>query len=246
MTDTPTYFTERVTFTDHAEEADAITLAQARVQIATEGGLPYPTWKELTDHERTRAVLDARNYLRAAHHAGLLQSRSDEVDELCAHVDKLRAHVDVLDATLPRTRQELRHAYEDCDRLERQHGTDQLALRHALGIPPGEPWTMTRLIRRVRQVVADVDESRRAVAAASSHAVHLAGQMDQVQQVVGEVQQLFREAGALSGHDPLDEALARHARDEEPVATEPERPATNQELVTALDTMASVAGELRV
>lgn len=237
MTDTSKYFT------DPADERDAITLAQARVQMACESGLPYPSWDELTEHERTSALLDARNYLHAARNAGLLQSRSDEADELRAHIVELRARVD---ASLLQTKRELQHAYEDCDRVEHRQGADQLALRHALRIPPGEHLSMARLIRRVRQIVADLDESRRKASAASSRAVHLAGQINQAKQVIGEVRQMYAGLNASRGHDPLDETLSRHARDEEPVTAESERPATNGELVTVLDTMASVAGELHV
>lgn len=241
MTDTPTYFTERVAFTDPAEEADAITLAQARVQMAAEGGLPYPSWKELTDHERTNAVLDARNWLRAARNAGLLQPRSDEDDEL-------QIRINDLDASLLRTQQELAHAYADYNRLEHEQGAEQLALRHALRIPPGEVLTMTRLIRRVRQVVGDLDESRRKAAAASGRVVDLAGRMNQARQASGEIGRLYGQIKASSsGHGPLDDAPSRHALTDEPEALEPERPATNGELVTALDTMvaASVAGDPR-
>jgi hypothetical protein len=58
-------------YTDETERDQARRLAEARQQLAHEG-CHLPTWGELTDHERELAMLDARNYLRAARRCGLI------------------------------------------------------------------------------------------------------------------------------------------------------------------------------
>lgn len=58
-------------YTDETERDQSRRLAEARQQLAHEVGY-LPTWGELTDHEREVAMLDARNYLRAARRCGLI------------------------------------------------------------------------------------------------------------------------------------------------------------------------------
>lgn len=60
----------------HETDPRVLRLAQARQELAHRG-MHLPTWGELTEHERTMSLLDARNYLRAAASAGLLASPAD-------------------------------------------------------------------------------------------------------------------------------------------------------------------------
>lgn len=60
-------------YTDETEHDQSRRLAEARQQLAHEGSHYFPpAWRELTDHERGLAMLDARNYLRAARRCGLI------------------------------------------------------------------------------------------------------------------------------------------------------------------------------
>jgi len=61
-------------------------LARARQAIASKGlvsnGLPSaPEWDELTEHERAMSVLAARNWLIAAHLAGLVDGQEGGVPD---------------------------------------------------------------------------------------------------------------------------------------------------------------------
>ena len=70
MTDRETFYkTWNAGFEDEAEREQSQRLAEARQQIAHQGG-SCPTWDELTDHEQEMGVLAARNYLRALTRAG--------------------------------------------------------------------------------------------------------------------------------------------------------------------------------
>lgn len=145
-------------YADEVERRDSIALAAARLSAV---------WEELTDTERYMAAVEARNYLRAARRAGF-RVTGPEADPVDASAD--------FDEAL-RLNRELQLLIADVERLEIVHGEEQLALRYALGIEAGEPWSMTRLIRRVRQVVAELAESHRKAAASSGRARDLAGQL---------------------------------------------------------------------
>lgn len=140
----------KLEFANPAEEADSIALAIARQQMAHEVS-PVPTWDELNGAEQWGATLDARNYLRALDRAGLRQVVTDFAQAAAAEMSEELARLGL----------ELQHAYADADRVEHQHGLDQVALRQALRIQPGERYSMTQLVRRVRQVVAELDDARR-------------------------------------------------------------------------------------
>lgn len=71
----------------HETDPRVLRLAQARQELAHRG-MHLPTWGELTEHERTMALLDARNYLRAAAAAGLLAG-PEELDRT-AEIERLR------------------------------------------------------------------------------------------------------------------------------------------------------------
>lgn len=163
----------KIEFADAAEERDAVALAAARQEIAHEGVLS-PTWDELDETEQHGAVVDALHYLRAARRALVFPSVADAV--LAAEADQ-----DTADR-LARLDQELRRSYADLDRVETQNGMNYLALRLALGILSGEQYSMSQLIRRVRQVVAERDEVCRKAASASGRARHLVGQVNPLQQ----------------------------------------------------------------
>lgn len=155
-------------YADEAERRDSIALAVVRQLLAHEGQPLAPVWEELTGHERDMAALDARNYLRAARRAGFVVTGPDfdpEDDPAAA------------DEELVLLQRELQLLTADVVRLESVHGEEQLALRYALGIEAGEPWSMTRLIRRVRQVVGELAESHRKAARSSGRARDLAGQL---------------------------------------------------------------------
>jgi hypothetical protein len=60
------------TYISGSERNRSLRLAEARQMVAHEGAL-LPTWAELTDREREMSALDARNWLRAAVRAGLIE-----------------------------------------------------------------------------------------------------------------------------------------------------------------------------
>jgi Zn finger protein HypA/HybF involved in hydrogenase expression len=90
------------TYASQAERDRALRLAQARQQLACEdlaiaapgGGRP---WNALNDYNRETAALEARDWLRAAGHAGLIPSAADlilAVDALDGHAETKRDHAD--------------------------------------------------------------------------------------------------------------------------------------------------------
>jgi hypothetical protein len=65
-------------------------LARARQELAYGFALvPRPVWEELTEQERTIALLEARNYLLAADAAGLLDAAAEQPDSLASRVESL-------------------------------------------------------------------------------------------------------------------------------------------------------------
>lgn len=133
-------------FTNLAEERAAVALAMARQQIAHEDG-QAPAWEEMVGPDQWAAITDARTWLRALDRAGLREVVAGIGQESSERLERLAA--------------ELSQAYSEADRLEHQHGLDQVALRLALRIPPGEKYSMNQLIRRVRQTLAELDDARR-------------------------------------------------------------------------------------
>jgi hypothetical protein len=67
-----------VTYASLAERDRSRRLAEARQEIAHESASFLPPWEELTEAERERSALEARNWLRAAVCAGLIEEGRDE------------------------------------------------------------------------------------------------------------------------------------------------------------------------
>jgi hypothetical protein len=65
------------TYASQTERNRSILLARARQDLAHKGVLA-PRWQELTEREREGAVLEARNWLRAAVLAGLIKESDDD------------------------------------------------------------------------------------------------------------------------------------------------------------------------
>ena len=61
-----------VTYASLTERGRSLRLAEARQEIAEQTGY-IPAWAELNERDRERAVLEARNWLRAAVSAGLIE-----------------------------------------------------------------------------------------------------------------------------------------------------------------------------
>jgi hypothetical protein len=61
-----------VTYISLTERDRSLRLAEARQMVAHEGAL-LPTWTALNDYDRERSALEARNWLRAAVRAGLIE-----------------------------------------------------------------------------------------------------------------------------------------------------------------------------
>ena len=60
------------TYISGSERNRSLRLAEARQVIAEQTGY-IPAWAELNERDRERAVLEARNWLRAAVSAGLIE-----------------------------------------------------------------------------------------------------------------------------------------------------------------------------
>ena len=64
--------TSPATYVDETEREQSQRLAEARYHLAhMHDGMP-PAWDGLSDDEQEASTLEARNYLRAARHAGLI------------------------------------------------------------------------------------------------------------------------------------------------------------------------------
>lgn len=77
----------------HESDPRVLRLAQARQNLAHRA-MHLPAWHELTEHERTVSLLDARNYLRAAAAAGLLAGPTEL--EQAAEITQLRSALQVI------------------------------------------------------------------------------------------------------------------------------------------------------
>jgi hypothetical protein len=61
-----------VTYTSLTERDRSLRLAEARQGVAHDGTFD-PAWAQLTDYDREMTALEARNWLRAAVRAGLIE-----------------------------------------------------------------------------------------------------------------------------------------------------------------------------
>jgi hypothetical protein len=63
-----------IDYADQRERDQSARLAESRQGIGERAGFA-PAWSELSEKERENAILEARNWLRAAAEAGLLEGR---------------------------------------------------------------------------------------------------------------------------------------------------------------------------